>query len=378
MSVPGSVRGAVAAARLGVLALAGLVVAGLPAAADTTTFNGVDAPIVRIFVRQGDVTIRTWNRKTVQIDGDPALAVERRSIDQSGDPLEVPIQPARQDDSPDALELPPETFVAGAIPAGLRDVVSVQDAQERDPATPAGVVVVTIPGNAVYVSATAVHGNLEVHDYRAGTLVASVGSGRLTLAAVGGVVFAQSRRGPIVIRDSTFDRIRARSLLGDITFERCRVRQIVATTGAGSIAYDGGSFEPGLALFESERGDIAIGADGPVQFGAHAATDGHVFTDLGRGAHVDGEPPSGAQATIGNGGPVVTATTRSGNVYLYHGSLRKRHGVSGQWRAPLKTLQRPGRATRRPMPGGLPHFGGAPRSFMLRPTYARPPAGRRR
>jgi hypothetical protein len=352
MSVPGSVRGAVAAARASLLVLAGLALLRGPAAADTTTFNGVGAPIVRVAVREGDVTIRTWHRRTVQVDGDPALSIERHVADQSGEAIAVPIQPMRQGgDGPNALSLPPETFVSGSIPAGPRDVVVVHDASDRDPGPlPPTPTVVTIPDDSVYVTVTAWHGNLDVHGYRAGTLVASSGGGRVTLVSVGGVVFAQSRRGPITIRDSSFDLVRARSLFGDITFERCHVHQITATTGAGSIAYDGGSFEPGLASFESERGDIAIGADGPVQFGAHAATDGHVFTDLGRDGGEASTTFNAAQPAR-DGAPVVTATTRSGNVYLYHGPLPK-HRLKG----PPPPFRRPGAA--------LPHpFGRPPREF---------------
>jgi hypothetical protein len=185
----------------------------------------------------------------------------------------------------------------------------------------------------------------------------------MTLTSVGGVVFAQSRRGPILIRDSDFDRIRARSLFGNLTFERCHVRQIEATTGSGSIAYDGGSFEPGLARFESERGDIAIGASGPVQFGAHAATDGHVYTDMGH----DGGAASTwsvAQPALRADGPVVTATTHTGNVYLYHGPLPKHRP-----RPSPPAYRRPGGALPRPF-GRPPREFGPHRQAFFAPRFA--------
>jgi hypothetical protein len=386
MSVPGSVRGAVAAARLSVLVVAGLSLMRWPAAADTTILRGVSAPIVRVtLLHQGDLTIRTWDRQAVEVDGDSSLTIERHVSEQSGDPVPMVVPAARL--GPDDPALPLESFVPGAIPAGPREVVTVRDSGDVDPGDPPGEVAVMVPSDAVFVFALATHGSLEVHDYRAGTLVAEVGGGKLTLASVGGIAFAQILRGTMVVRDSDFDRVRARSLLGNIRFERCRVRQIAATTGSGSLMYEGGAFEPGLARFESEGGNIAIGSDGPVQISAHAATDGHVFTEFNHGGHVDGESGTDAQATFGSGGPVITATSRAGNVLLYDGLLRAHPRLQGQWRAPPATAPRaaawprtiaaPRRATahpfapaprplgRGPHPLGRPHFGG-PHRFGAR------------
>jgi len=313
---------------------------------DTTVFRGVNSPIVRVTLRQGDVTIRTWDREEVQIDGDSSLTIEQHTSDLTGEPLPMPIPAASSGSDDRALDLPLESFVPGPIPAGERDVVLVHDSPEADPGVPPAGVVVTVPSDAVFVFAATMHGNLDVHDYRAGTLVAMVGAGKLTLSSVGGIAFAQSRRGLILVRDSDFDRVRARSLFGSIRFERCRVRQIEATTGTGSLVYEGGAFEPGLARFESERGNIAIGSDGPVEISARASPDGHVFTEFTHAARVDGDGESEAQATVGNGGPVVTATSRGGNVVLYDGLLRAHPRLQGQWRAPSTSL---------PLPLALPH-----------------------
>jgi hypothetical protein len=371
MSVPGSVRGAVAAARLSVLVVAGLTLLRWPAAADTTVFRGTNSPIVRVTLRQGDVTIRTWDREAVQIDGDSSLTIEQHTIDLSGDPLPMPIPATSSGPDVRALDLPLESFVPGPIPAGVRDVVLVHDSPDVDPGVSPGGVQVTVPSDAVFVFAATMHGNLEVHDYRAGTLVAMVGAGKLTLASVGGIAFAQTRRGPILVRDSDFDRVRARSLFGSIRFERCRVRQIEATTGTGSLIYEGGAFEPGLARFESERGNIAIGSDGPVQISAHAATDGHVFTEFGRAARVAGDSETDAQATVGNGGPVVTATSREGNVVLYDGLLRAHPRLQGQWRAPAAAPPRPIAIPHHPVArplGRAPHAASRPR-FESEPPF---------
>jgi len=360
-SVPGSVRGAVAAVRVCVFVVAGLALLTWPAAADTTIFRGTNSPIVRVTLHQGGVMIRTWDREEVQIDGDSSLTIEQRTSVLTGEPVAMPIPATSSGPDEHALGLPMESFVPGPIPAGARDVVLVHDSPDVDPGVPSGDVVVTVPSDAVFVFAATMHGNVEVHDYRAGTLVAMVGAGKLTLASVGGIAFVQSRRGPILVRDSDFDRVRARSLFGSIRFERCRVRQIEATTGNGSLVYEGGEFEPGLARFESERGNVAIGSNGPVQISARASSDGHVFTDFARGAHVEGDSGD-AQATVGNGGPVVTATSRAGNVLLYDGLLRAHPRLQGQWRAPFATP---------PQAIELPHH--PPRRLMPRPVGHRPP-----
>jgi hypothetical protein len=348
MTLPGSARGAVAAARLGVLVVAGILALSRPAAADTTTLNVTDAPIVRVNLKAGDVTIRTWDRPVVQVDGDPSLTIERRVRDQSGSPDILLIPRVGPPGNEDGIELPAENFVVGAIPAGPRETIVVNDLENADQSGPSGGVVVTIPSDSAFVFAHTAHGNLEIRNYRAGTLIAFAGSGRMTLAAVGGIVFAQAGRGPIVVTDSSIDRLRARSLTANITFERCRVRQIEVTTGTGSIVYDGGAFDAGIARFESVRGNVAIGSVGPVQFSAHAASDDRVFTSLGHDARLQGAGDNGEQALLGEGGPVVTATTQAGNVYLYEGSLHRKHPMGGEWSAPLATLQRPGVATRHP------------------------------
>ncbi len=379
-SVPGSVRGTVGAVRICMFVVAGLALLRWPAAADTTIFRGTNSPIVRVTLRQGDVMIRTWDREEVQIDGEPSLTIEQRTSDLTGEPVPMPIPATSSGPYERALDLPTESFVPGPIPAGARDVVLVHDSPDVDPGVSSGGVVVTVPSDAVFVFAATMHGNVEVHDYRAGTLVAMVGAGKLTLSSVGGIAFVQSRRGPILVRDSDFDRIRARSLFGSIRFEGCRVRQIEATTGNGSLVYEGGTFEPGLARFESERGNIAIGSNGPVQISARASSDGHVFTEFAHGAHVEGDSGD-AQASVGNGGPVVTATSRAGNVLLYDGLLRAHPRLEGQWRAPFAAPSQAIELPRHPAPHRLlphplgPHALGRRPSPFVRPRFGAPPFG---
>lgn len=309
-----------------------------PAYAGISRVDNVSGPIVRVNVRRGDVTIQTWDRPSVEVDGDPSLLVTRRTVQPRGDDRSILIPPLTAGSPQAPVQLPPESFVVSSIPPGPRDVVVVHSTSAAD----VGAVTVHVPADSVFVFAHAGLGDLAVHDYKAGTLVGFVGRGRLTLDDVGGTVFAQTNRGPLVVRNSNFDRIRARSLLGNMTFERCNVRQIEATSVKGSIVYDDGSFQPGLARFESTSGNVAIGTTSAAQLGARTAGGGRVFTDFSNATRVDSHG-DGTTASVGGGGPVVTATSETGNVFLYNGSLRTHAALAPAWHAAAQTLNRPAR-----------------------------------
>jgi hypothetical protein len=340
-------RARTAAARAFLFGFLGWLLAGTAAQAQVTNFDGLAAPIVRINLKQGDVTIRTWDRPTVSVDGDASLLVERHSWPQSGEPYAVPVAlvQAKTPDGP--VSLPSESFVVSTIPAGPRQVILVRSPLMEPAGGSAFGVTVTVPSGSVFVFAHTNNGILDVRDYRGGTLFATTVRGRVVLDNVGGAVFAQSTRGSVAVVDSSLDRVRARSLTGNVTFERCRARQIEATSVNGSIVYDGGTFAPGLARFESTRGDVAVGAAGDAEIGAHAAGGGRVYTNFDRGAHIDGRDGQ-TNAVIGAGGPVVNATSQGGNVYLYDGSLRTRGQMSPEWDAPLGALQHPAEGAAHP------------------------------
>lgn len=318
-----------------VVTLAVTLAAGLayarPARAETTTFEGLSAPIVRVNLHAGDVTIRTWDRQSVEVTGEATLSIVHRTMHQVPEQTAILIPQAHSGPA----TLAPETFVISSIAPGTHDAVVVKSM----PDTPAGPVVVTVPNDAALVFVFARGGNLDVHDYRGGTFVGFTSRGRLALQHVGGTIFAQTGRGALVVDDATTDRLRARTLSGNIAFERCRSHQIEATSIDGSIVYDEGSFEPGLARFESTHGDVAIGTISAVEFGAHVAGEGRVFTQFERGARTSGTQGD-ANAVVGGGGPVVTAATQTGNVYLFDGTLRTRERLGAAWQRPLAMLQR--------------------------------------
>ncbi|HMD02480.1 MAG TPA: hypothetical protein VKG44_05885, partial [Candidatus Baltobacteraceae bacterium] len=125
--------------------------------------------------------------------------------------------------------------------------------------------------------------------------------------------------------------------LGPMIFERCSARQIEATNVNGAIVYDRGSFEPGLARFDSLKGDVAIGVASGAQLDGRAASGGRVYTLFDQHAQVNAREGA-ASALVDGGGPTVNATSGSGNVYLYDGSLRARNRVPAEWQPPLGVL----------------------------------------
>jgi hypothetical protein len=134
--------------------------------------------------------------------------------------------------------------------------------------------------------------------------------------------------------------MRMRANTARVVFERSRIKQIEATTITGNIVYDNGSFDPGLARFESQYGNIALGVASPAQLTGRS-TDGRVYTAFdNRSVHVDQPSQSAASATVGSGGPLVNALSVHGSVFLYDGSLRGRRDLPPEWRPVHQQINR--------------------------------------
>ena len=144
--------------------------------------------------------------------------------------------------------------------------------------------------------------------------------------------FVQINYGALYAADDTFDRIRVRGVAAHDVFERCRSKQIEASSVHGSIVYDGGSFDPGLARFESmtrqrrARRHVARAARRPVARRPRL----HAVRPARPAVEQRGE--GSATAMVGGGGPLVNAISGRGNVYLYDGTLSARRAVSAEWR----------------------------------------------
>ena len=240
-----------------------------------------------------------------------------------------------QTKGPDGLiVLPAESFVISTLRPGRRDVVIIKG----EIGHPVGPITVTVPGNSPLVTAYVVRGSVLLQNYQNGTFIVHLNNGPVMLDGVSGDGFVQVLRGPIAADDSNFNRLRARSAVGTQIFERCNSRQIEVSIVSGSIVYDNGHFDPGLARFDVTNGNVAIGTTGASQLNARVGT-GRVYTQFERRAQVDGRDTE-ATVLVEGGGPVVTATSINGNVYLYDGSLRTKARVPAEWRAAQVALKR--------------------------------------
>ena len=335
------------AAGLAVLFLAVATLAGHTERAAAATLDVGDQAIVAITVRGrgNSLIVRTWDRPSVQVDGD-VISVDRRTVPFGGGgrPLSQPIPPAlfHERDGTTAA-LPPEEFPFAGVHDGPHDVVRIEAPQGTH-------LVVTVPASTGVLYAIGGGGTTQIEGYRGANLVLFQRAGRVRLVNVATTAFVQMNAGSLEAVSSVFARLRARADAAHLVFEDCRSTQIEATTIGGSVVYDGGSFEPGLARFESQSGAIALGVNADAQLIGRSG-DGKVYAAFERRDANVSQQGNAATATLGAGGALVNALSAHGNVYLYDGSLRTRRTVAPELRPVhrLLTGPRPGRA---PQPHG--------------------------
>lgn len=328
----------------------------LAASAASGSFLMSDQNVVQVLAgARSQVTIKAWDRPNVQFDTDDESAqVTRRPITFGTvqTPLSVPIplqNIAVRDPVSGATTrgtLPPEEFpYASDFRAGVHDTVRIVTAADTH-------LTVMVPASTALLVARIRNGTgmIEVDDYHGGTLFVASGGGETRLTDVMSVTFAQQMNGRLDVYDSSFDRIRARSNNASIDFEHDRARQIEVTSVSGNIVYDNGTFDPGLARFESSTGSIGIGVATGAQVAARS-TDGHVYSMWDRRTPLAQQGDSDVSATVGGGGPVVNALTGRGNIYLYDGTLASRPVLPPEWRALRQT-----QAQRAPTAGAPPRF----------------------
>ena len=325
------------AAGLGAL-LACVAVAAAPAAAGSTSLDVGDGVVVNLIVRGkgNEVTVHVWDRPTVQIDfaDETAPAVERHSV-----PFGTPRFPlSRQipamifafrerEGQPVAGALPPEEFPYAGFRPGPHDTVLV-DAPEGSR------LVVTVPASTGLLGLRVGGGQTRIEGYRGANLFVIQSQGHLSLTGATTTAFVQMNNGTFFASDGTFDRIRVRGIAAHDVFENCRSKQIEASSVNGSIVYDRGSFDPGLARFETQNGNIALGVTGSAQLTGRSQ-DGRVYTlfDRRSASTVEQRSEGEATATVGGGGPLVNAISSRGNVFLYDGTLQSRRAAGPQWKA---------------------------------------------
>jgi hypothetical protein len=300
--------------------------------------QGIEAPIVRISLFFGNVVIRTADRPGFSVEAGPAIEATRSTGSLGDGERTFPILRGEIVGPNGPVILPAESFVSTSLPRGARDIVTF---------TGSGALNLTIPANTALLVVQVVRGSVSISDYRNGTFLTRVRNGAIRLNGVGGEGYVQILRGPAYIADSTFAHLRARSGLGPIVFERCRARQIEVASVDGAILYDAGVFEPGLARFESQNGTVAVGVSGGSQLGAHAGS-GRVYTQFEGPARIQNRTRD-TTAVVGSGGPVITANSANGNVYLFDGSVRSHANAADGWSGPQALLRSEAPAGRPPL-----------------------------
>lgn len=291
------------------------------------------SPILNVHVTRGQVTIETWDRPQISISSERPTDVRHFGASQvdPGIPKQIQFAADQIQTEHGPVSLPAESFVIPELSGSDHDEILARGY---------GRMTIMIPRGTAMVMAQQRAGHLTIANYR-GVFVAHARAAAISLENVGGTGFVESLRGRVAANGSTFERLRARTATGDMVFKDCTSHQIQATSAYGSIVYDNGSFQPGLARFESEHGNVALGVRGNAQIGAYSGS-GHVESSFDDDAQVRGDPMT-KQATVGTGGPVVTAASKNGSVYLYSGSMNDhphvRQQLSGSLQLPMRPAQ---------------------------------------
>ncbi|HTU69505.1 MAG TPA: hypothetical protein VMF11_04215 [Candidatus Baltobacteraceae bacterium] len=271
------------------------------------------APFIVLQIGNGSVTIRTWDRPGIQFESDPSITYTHappRDI-ASRVPHQIMLWSQTIQTPVGQLTLAPEPFLLPPFAPGEHDAIIVRGD---------GDVTLIVPQQTPLILANVRVGSITLEDFQGTAFVAHVTAGEVHINDSSGTAAIQVNNGPIYVDNSAFGRLRLRTGRGNILMSGCRSQQIQVTSLAGSILYDNGFFEPGLAQFETDRGVVALGVANGAQIDAHAGS-GRIFYDIGPDGSVN-RSPNDAQATLMGGGPVVTASSVDGGVVFYRGALR--------------------------------------------------------
>ncbi len=291
--------------------------AGTRAGAQYMQLPSTGAPFILVQLRSGSATIRTWDRPTVGIVADPGVRYNHAPprIVASRMHQSVMLWSQTIQTPEGALTLAPEPFVLPPFAPGDHDAYVIRGE---------GNVTLTVPQQAPLVVVNVRVGSVAISGFHGNAFVVHVNQGQVHLDDDSGTGAVQVNNGAFFASNSAFDRLRLRTGRGNIVMTNCHSRQIAVTSLTGSILYDSGTFENGIAHFESERGTVAIGVDGSAEIEAHAGS-GRILYRPGE-AQVQ-RSADDAQAIIDGGGPVITATTDAGAVIFYRGAIHDHPGL---------------------------------------------------
>ncbi|HTV93179.1 MAG TPA: DUF4097 family beta strand repeat-containing protein [Verrucomicrobiae bacterium] len=287
---------------------------GLRAHAATTLIPTTAAPFVVVQLDSGSVNIRTWDRPAIALAADPTVTYNHAPPRQVADrvPQQIPLwSQTIKTAQGEQLSLAPELFPLPPFAPGEHDALVIRGE---------GDVTLTVPQQSPLLLINVRLGSVTLSGYSGTAFVAHVVAGEVHMDNDATTAAVQVNNGSVFISNSNFTRLRLRTGRGNIFMSGCRAQQIQVTSLIGSIVYDNGIFDPGLAHFETDRGSIAIGAQSGVQIEAHSG-NGRILYDIGTDGSVN-RSAQDAQATLMGGGPVVTASTLDGAVIFFRGSLR--------------------------------------------------------
>ena len=277
---------------------------GDAAQAATQTFDVGQNPVIRILAPSGRVRIIGWNQPSIQIDSTNAVSIQHAdtAFVDAHYPRNLAIPGVTPPSAYNLPNLRAESFALPNLGSGDHNGVFLRGS---------GDITMRVPKQTSAIIVDVGNGQIAMANLRGTTMVATTRQGGIFLRNVSGTAFTQTLRGPVVAVNSTFERIRSRSLVGNLSFAHCDVQQISASSVTGSVMYDDGRFRPGLAHFESQRGSVAIGI----------AQGSNAQVNTSRGTVIS--------QYNSHSGPVVTAMAGR-NVLLYNGSLESHPNLAGR------------------------------------------------
>lgn len=126
-----------------------------------------------------------------------------------------------------------------------------------------------------------------------------------------------TRRGNIIVRDVSGNRVRARSFEGDIELTGIRAATVMAENTVGNITYDGDIMSGGEYVFSSTQGDISISIPASSGFRLNATAPLTRSISLGtfesRGLSYIGEGRK-VVGTVGDGNTALTVINQRGRI----------------------------------------------------------------
>jgi len=172
-----------------------------------------DAPVVRVMMRSGTLTVRVWNRSDVQVSSAQPVSARSFRPEAVAQALNrsVPIFATTVFTPDGTITLPPEEFALTSLTAAPHAGILIQALDAN--------VNVMLPQGTALLLATVQRGRIDLQNYHSGTFALLLHNGGMRLLNVSGSGYAQVARGQIMVRNSSFDRLRARTAIGNILFE---------------------------------------------------------------------------------------------------------------------------------------------------------------